>query len=524
MPQTNNSDPPGRRVSLAEQASSVIGRNTLWNLLGFGLPVLLLVVTIPVLIYSAGTERFGVYTIALALLSYFSLLDLGLGRAAVKFLAEAFENNRIVEIRGMFWTFSILTGLMGLLGTLLLAALTPLLINGVLNVPENLQTEARRAFYVLALGIPLVTITTTFQATLESQHRFGVVSVLQFFNSTLNQAAPLFVLLFSYSLEWLVGALVLSRLWGAITFLVVALRHLDRPFRGPFFLRNGLRAFVSYSLWQSVTNIVSPIMENADRFIIGALSVLSAVAYYATPSEIIKRLLILSLSLGRTTFPIFSAAGIKQRTYVYVKYSKYLMLILAPLSGSILVFASDVLYLWLGTSFAQESSHVLQILAVGLLVNSLAILPFFLIQGSGRPDITAKFHLLELPFYLLLLWVGIQHWGINGAALAWTTRAGADFVLLTLYTWFTNSVNVQVVREERLRQIFLLSLLLLAIGWLLQVLTTLLLLKVGIWSALLGAVAYLAWQHTLTLEEQERVANYGRRVAISVKRLVRRAK
>ena len=49
-----------KRVMNAVEASSLIVWNTIWNLLGAVLPLLLALITVPLLIYSIGTERFGV--------------------------------------------------------------------------------------------------------------------------------------------------------------------------------------------------------------------------------------------------------------------------------------------------------------------------------------------------------------------------------------------------------------------------------------------------------------------------------
>ena len=45
-------------------------------------------VTIPMLIEGIGRERFGVLTLAWIILGYFSLFDLGLGRALTRLAAE----------------------------------------------------------------------------------------------------------------------------------------------------------------------------------------------------------------------------------------------------------------------------------------------------------------------------------------------------------------------------------------------------------------------------------------------------
>jgi O-antigen/teichoic acid export membrane protein len=503
---------PGRIT--AAQATSTLWRNTSWNLLGTGLPMLLALITVPILIHGAGIERFGVLTIAWAILEYFGLFDLGVGRTTIKFLAESFEHDRAVESREIFWTTVLLSCLFGLLGGLILVALTPWLVEEALNVPTKLQTETRGAFYLLALGVPLTTTTLALRGTLEAKHHFRLVNTIQVPNSALTQVAPLLALLFGRDLRLLVGAMLLSRLCGASMFLVSALRNLEHPLRGPFFSRKRLRTLFSYSSWQGVTNTISPLMETGDKFVVGALSSLTAVAYYATPAEVIKRLLILPASVGRTTFPIFSAGiSIQERTRVCIRAVKRLAMILAPLAATIIVFATDLLSLWVGPSFAHHSAPVLQILAVGLLANSLAFVPFGMIQGLGRPDVTAKFHLLELPIFFLLLWYGVLHWGIVGAATAWTARVGLDLGLLTIYTGRTKRVDMRIVAEEDLRWILGLGLLLLAAGWLLQELIAQPLLKFGSWGFVLCVVAYIAWHKALTVEEQTRVIRRSKKLA-----------
>jgi O-antigen/teichoic acid export membrane protein len=69
-------------------------------------------------------------------------------------------------------------------------------------------------------------------------------------------------------------------------------------------------------------------------------------------------------------------------------------------------------------------------LVVGVFLNSLAQVPFSLIQGVGRPDLTAKLHVAEMPFYLLVLWLLISKYGIVGVAMAWTLRVGLDAAAL----------------------------------------------------------------------------------------------
>jgi len=97
---------------------------------------------------------------------------------------------------------------------------------------------------------------------------------------------------------------------------------------------------------------------------------------------------------------------------------------------TIVLFAREGLTAWVGADFARASTGVLQWLAIGMFVNAVAQAPFAVVQGVGRPDMTAKLHVAELPLYVAGVWWLAHHFGIVGVAAAWTIRAAIDAVAL----------------------------------------------------------------------------------------------
>src|SRR5262249_38077614 len=95
-----------------------------------------------------------------------------------------------------------------------------------------------------------------------------------------------------------------------------------------------------------------------------------------------------------------------------------------------LVFGREFLQFWLGPEFARNSTAALQILAVATLLNAAAWSPFTLLQASGRPDVTAKFHLAELVIHIPLTFVCVRLGGVTGAAWAWFFRVALDTALI----------------------------------------------------------------------------------------------
>ena len=72
---------------------SRIARNSVWNLLGLAIPLLVGIALVPVTLQGLGTARFGLLSLALTVLEYSTLFSLGLGPATTKHVASAIARN-----------------------------------------------------------------------------------------------------------------------------------------------------------------------------------------------------------------------------------------------------------------------------------------------------------------------------------------------------------------------------------------------------------------------------------------------
>jgi O-antigen/teichoic acid export membrane protein len=185
--------------------------------------------------------------------------------------------------------------------------------------------------------------------------------------------------------------------------------------------------------WMTIGNLVGPLTLYLDRPIIGTLLSVSAVTYYSVPYEIVGKLLIISGAVVGVMFPAFSAAYSEnpaQAGRLYVRWLKYLFVVLYPVCMVIFVCAAPGLELWLGKDFSSQSYLAMQILVVGFFLLGIEGIPFALIQGIGRVDLLAKLNLFELPFFALALWLLTAEYGIVGTAVAFSLRAAVNALVL----------------------------------------------------------------------------------------------
>lgn len=413
--------------------SRLLARNSLLNLLGVGLPMAVALLTVPVLIRALGEERFGVLTVGWVVIGYFSLFDFGLGRALTKLLAEKLSADRKEEIPPLVWTTLLLMFLLGVGGALLLAVLAPWLVSDVLKMSPALRLEALPAFHLLAFSLPWVISTSGLLGVLEANQSFGVVSALRVPMGLLTYVGPLAVLPFTTSLVPVIGLLVAGRLVAWVAHLVACLRVLPVLRQGVVLEWSRMGTLARFGGWMTVSNIISPLMTHLDRFLIGALLSMSAVAYYVTPYELVTKLSLIPAALVGVVFPAFAATFFQDRgrtSLLFDRAVRAVFLAVFPVVLVVITLAHEGMELWLGAEFASRSGDVLRWLALGVFVNCLAQIPFALIQGAGRPDITAKLHIVELPLYSLAIWLLSRTFGLEGVALAWVVRVSIDTVIL----------------------------------------------------------------------------------------------
>ena len=401
-------------------------------------------VFVPLLIHALGTARFGFLSLVWVLIGYFSLFDLGLSRALTQRVATLDAQADTARLRTAVATGMGLIGVLALASVPLLLAAKGLLLDTVVHTSTNLAGEASRAFPWLVLGVPVVILAAGVRGLLEGQHRFVAVNLVRTPAGILMFAAPwIATALAGPTLEAVTFAVFVVRLVQLLGFTALALPLLRAALRRLAFDRAEVRLLFGFGLWMTVSNIVGPVLVYLDRFAISHFGSLSDVAFYSTPFDLIARLLFVSTAVSGVMFPVLSAAIARDPADVpRLVRQNYLLLLglIAPVVLVVIVLAKPGLALWVGPAFAEKSAPVLQILSVGILVNSLTTVPFSVLQAMRRADLTAKIHLAELPVYLVLLAVLVQRFGIVGAAAAWLVRVVID---LALITWAARRVQAR---------------------------------------------------------------------------------
>ncbi|MFN9746410.1 MAG: oligosaccharide flippase family protein [Betaproteobacteria bacterium] len=408
---------------------------TAWNLFGLVLPLLVAVVTIPWLIRLVGLERFGFLSLVWVLVGYASLFDLGIGRALVRTMSLRLANGDGHGAAASGRTGLVCLGLLGWLMAAALALAAPWLVGSVLTVPAALQAEALPATQLLAATLPFVMASAGYSAVLNAQQAFRPLNLVRALFSTLSYAVPLALAAAGWiTLPAVVGAILMLRVLGTAALAATARRHAAFSIWPLRVEREALRELLQLGGWMSMSNFVSPLLSQLDRLLISGLVPLRDVGVYAAPFDLLSRLMVVPYAIVNAVFPGATAVqpGTPEARQAAGDLLRWLAVAMFPVMLAVVALAQPATTLWLGPDIGPRAATVLQVLALGVFVNTLAQSPATLIQAAGRPRDMALLHLAELPLFLALLASLTAAYGIEGTAVAASLRMVLDSMAVAL--------------------------------------------------------------------------------------------
>lgn len=426
----------GRKIGRSPARSGLLGK-ILWNVVGVATPLLIAATVVPRLLSAVGAERFGFLALAWGLIGYASALDLGVGRATTQQVSRLRNAANAAEIANVFATATRLTLATSAVGMLVIAAAA---LGGVylrIHADTVSASELQYSLLLLSLALPMQAISATYRGVNEAYLNFRSISVLRVFLGVANFGGPYLVSLYTSELHWLVSTLVVSRALSLLLyrkFALDCLREDGHAQRGQYESRHARRLF-EFGGWFTVSCIVSPLLVQADRFIVGSLLSAAAVTAYVLPYEVTVQMLVFVSAVSTVAFPLVSALLTRSFQDALRLFHRWLWRISCFMLVALAALAyvmPDLLRLWIGNAVPQDSALVGRVLCIGVFFNSVGVMYFAWLHAQAKTRHTALLHLVELPFFIVALYLLIPLYGVPGAAIAWTLRVTFDALALMM--------------------------------------------------------------------------------------------
>lgn len=407
--------------------------NTLANGVSQFAAMLASLVFMPLLIGAFGLEDYGLFMLATSVSAYAVLLDLGIGSALTKFVAEhEATGDREALVGSASSALALYTGV-GVLGAGLMFAVGAL-AGAIFDISAE-GAQLLRTMLWIGAGFQLwYWPASTARHVLAGLQRFGVLAATGVTSTVLTIAATLFVILGGY------GPIILVTLNGFVMVVVSALNVIAaRRLSGVPVLgftgasRLYVRAIFTFS-WAVFVVQLSDVLfyQQTDRVLLGIFAGATAVGLYEAAAKFNALLTYVSGLSVSAVMPLASSMGATGRYAslhsLLLRGTKYAAALVCPIVVVLVVFARPLIAAWLGPDFAEQAL-VAQVLIFPHLLTSLGLVGDAVVISQGKLAGRVPYIVFQAVLNILLSVLLIPRYGVLGVALGTSIAHVVDWPL-----------------------------------------------------------------------------------------------
>lgn len=399
-----------------------ISANVFFSYLGQLWSKVINLVLLPIIVVGLGNTSYGLYTFVIVLIGYYALLDLGISSAVIKYVSEYNAKGEYKEINRLVSTSLQAHFTLGTVGCLLIIFLARFVIKAV-NIPPELEQTGRTVLYICAVQF-LVNITgSVFSGILSGLQKIGTLNKISILLSTVTVSSiailaklgyglvPIVLLNFFYNLLAVFGTAYFAK--RAIPGLKLHLKSLDVSY---------LKNIVSFGIWTFVIQAGTLIHFTTDRILIGLFSPITYLTYYVVAVKLAEIIRTVPMPVVGVLFPAVSDLKAKGEESaireIFFRGTKYVISLSIPISIVLFLFSGEILGFWMGPKFAESSSFVLMLFALGYFLNTITFINTSVLFGLGLHRLMAIYCIFSSSINLGLDILLIPRLGISGAATA----------------------------------------------------------------------------------------------------------
>jgi O-antigen/teichoic acid export membrane protein len=425
--------------------------NAIFNSLSRVVSMVVGFIFMPYIVHQLGVEAYGIYVFIFAVIGYFALLDLDLGQAVIKYVAEYRVGNDYKRINNVVGVTLSLYLALGVLGSLFICAFSGFITSRCLKVQEEMLPVARFALYIGSLGFILTMLLSAFSSIPKALNRYDITGRVTILVSLFTTLSTVFLLYVGFGLE----AIVILDVW--ITFLTVLgymlvnKRLLPQLKYFPSFDLTALKTVLPFGFYSSLGRISYIIQFQMDRILTGAILGASFVTYYFVPFTLVSKAATVTSQLSGVILPVISRLqgekDFESLISLYVQSSRLTIVIATSVCLPLFMFGNQFMSLWMGPEFSQQSGMVLMLITLALYADAFTNVPSFVVQGLGRPKITGIFAMANAIINLALFYPLAKSKGVDGIALAFLISSAGVAPIFVFYA------NNRVLRYSMIKLI-----------------------------------------------------------------------
>lgn len=427
--------------------------NAIFNTLSWVFPIGLSFLVLPYIVHRLGADIYGIFAVITSVVGYFALLDMGLGSAVIKYVAEYNASGNAEKVNEVIGVTLLIFLIFGVAGGILILCLAEIMVAHFLKIPPDLIRVAYGAFCISAGGFFLNMVLSVLSVIPNGVNRYDITSVVKVITGSFTIIGTALLVYLGCGLLEIVGLNVLTNLALIFLYVLITRRLLPSVSFVPSFQLSVMKKILKFGIFSILSRVSYLINYQIDRLVVAAILGISWVTYYVVPFMLLHRLSSITVSVGTVIFPAISELEGSKRydtiREVYLISSRVIVAIATSIFVPLLVFGGRLMSLWMGADFGEKSSAVTFLLTGVFYLGALTNVPSFVADGLGKPKITGIASILQSALYLLLIIPMARNMGIRGIAIAALISSGC---LAPAFVCYVNNKVMRVPLSRLLKE------------------------------------------------------------------------
>ena len=324
------------------------------------LNILVALLYTPYMLRMMGQSEYGLYALVASVISYLTVLDVGLGNAVVrytaKFRAEGKQTEQY-EMFGMFLVLYLVIGIIALLigtgfyfniGALFGETMTPLELD-----------RARTMMMLLIFNVAFTFPMSVFGSIITAYERFVFPRVINITRIILNTVVMICLLHLGYKA---VAMVVVQTVFNVLTLIlnyIYCKKQLDIKLYFGKFKWGLVKEVAIYSFWIILNVIVDRIYWNSGQFVLGAIVGTAAVAIFAVAIQLQHMYMTLATAITAVFLPqvtgmVTRSNDTKEISDLFVRIGRIQYIAISFILSGFIVFGKQFINLWAGEDYTNS--------------------------------------------------------------------------------------------------------------------------------------------------------------------------
>jgi len=396
-------------------------RNSTINFIGWIIPLAATFLAVPLFIRIISPAGYGVWVLVSSLTGYFSLFQLGIGPAIIKYVAEFKAQDDLNKAQDTINAALLFSLIVGLIGGVAIYSSAPLLVR-LFHLPAHLQIPSLISFRISGVFFPALLVSNVYVSAFVGFQRYSLSNTLNIIQTVLTTLIGVLLLLMGYGIVGLVTASAVVDLVSII--LGHYLLYKKIGFHGFRILETvwALKKMFGYSIYTFISQLSQALNARLAEIIIGITLGPTAVTYFNVPARLVGLFSSGASSLSAVIFPFASElqtrANFLQVRQAFLKSTRYFTFLIVPIYTVLIVFSKPILTWWLSAEIAGEAHLAMSLYAAAYLVANMTTIPSQFLQGFGRVRFISQFSVGIILVSIITYYPLIRYLGLTGAGVS----------------------------------------------------------------------------------------------------------